>query len=59
MVVLYIDRLMDQTIVQLYKKVQVGKDQEKVQSENDSHSKNLRWEKTKLTIRYLYHENIS
>ena len=33
------------------KKVQVGKDQEKAQSEKDS-----RWEKTKLTIRYLYHE---
>ena len=24
-----------------------------------SHSKNPKWEKTKLTIRYLYHENIS
>ena len=41
------------------KKVQVGKDQEKAQSEKDSHSKKPRWEKTKLTIRYLYHENIS
>ena len=38
------------------KKVQVGKDQEKAQSEKDSHSKKPRWEKTKLTIRYLYHE---
>ena len=37
------------------KKVQVGKDQEMAQSEKDSHSKN-RWEKTKPTIRYLYHE---
>ena len=37
-------------------KVQVGKDQEKAQSERDSHSKKTRWEKTKLTIRYLYHE---
>ena len=43
----------------LQKKVQVGKDQEKAQSEKDSHSKNPRWEKTKLTIRHLYHENIS
>ena len=43
----------------LCKKVQVGKDQEKAQSEKDSHSKKPRWEKTKLTIRYLYHENIS
>ena len=41
------------------KKVQVGKDQEKAQSAKDSHSKSPRWEKTKLTIRYLYHENIS
>ena len=40
-------------------KVQVGKDQEKAQSAKDSHSKNPRSEKTKLTIRYLYHENIS
>ena len=41
------------------KKVQVGKDQEKAQSEKDSHSKNQGGKKTKLTIRYLYHENIS
>ena len=40
-------------------KVQVGKDQEKTQSEKDSHSKNRGGEKTKLTIRYSYHENIS
>ena len=39
-------------------KVQVGKDQEKEQSEKDFHSK-TELEKTKLTIRYLYHENIS
>ena len=38
------------------KMVHVGKDQEKVQSEKDSHSKNRGGEKTKLTIRYLYHE---
>ena len=43
----------------LYKKVQVGKDQEKAQSEKDSHSKNRGGKKTKPTIRYLYHENIS
>ena len=36
--------------------VQVGKDQEKAQSEKDSHSKNRGGKKTKLTIRYLYHE---
>ena len=41
------------------KKVQVGKDQEKAHSEKDAHSKNRGGEKTKLTIRYLYHENIS
>ena len=42
--------------IQCIEKVQVGKDQEKAQSEKDSHSKKPRWEKTKLTIRYLYHE---
>ena len=36
------------------KKVKVGNDQEMAQSEINFHSKNLRWEKTKLTIRYLY-----
>ena len=39
------------------KKVQVGKDQEKAQSEKDS--KNRGGKKTKLTIRHLYHENSS
>ena len=38
------------------KEVQVGKDQEKAQSERDSHSKNRGGKKTKLTIRHLYHE---
>ena len=38
------------------KKVQVGKDQEKAQSERDSHSKNRGGKKTKLTIRHLFHE---
>ena len=42
-----------------YIKVQVGNDQEKAQSEKYSHSKNRGGEKTKLTIKYLYHENIS
>ena len=41
------------------KKVQVGKDPEKAQSEKDSHSKNRAGNKNKLTIRYLYQENIS
>ena len=44
----------EQTLVT--EKVQVGKDQEKAQSERDSHSKNRGWKKTKLTIRHLYHE---
>ena len=39
-----------------YFKVQVGKDQEKAQSEKDSHSKNIDGKKNKLTIRYIYHE---
>ena len=37
-----------------YNEVQVGKDQEKAQSEKDSHSKNRGGK-----IRHLYHENIS
>ena len=41
------------------KKVQVGKDQEKAQSEQDSHSKNRGGKKPKLPSRYLHHENIS
>ena len=47
------------SIKAMRKKVQVGKDQEKAQSEKDSHSKNQGGEKNKLTIRHLYHENIS
>ena len=43
-------------VLLFYKKVQVGKDQEKAQSEKDSHSKNRDGKKTKLTIRYLYHK---
>ena len=42
----------------IYKMVQVGKDQEKAQSEKDSHSKNRGGKKTKPTIRYPYHETI-
>ena len=38
------------------KKEQVGKDQEKEQSEKRFPLQKPRWEKTKLTIRYLYHE---
>ena len=37
-------------------KVQVGNDQEKAQSEKRFPLQKPRWEKTKLTIRYLYHE---
>ena len=47
-------------IVYMYMNVQVGKDQEKAQSEKKPLQKpTCRWEKTKLTIRHLYHENIS
>ena len=56
---LYYHYFQNQKFENYRKKVQVGKDQEKVQSEKDSHSKNRGGEKTKLTIRYLYHENIS
>ena len=41
------------------KKVQVGKDQEKAQSEKRLPLQKPRWEKTKLTIMYSYHENTS
>ena len=41
------------------KKVQVGNDQEKAQSEKRFPLQKPRRDKTKLTIRYLYHENIS
>ena len=41
------------------REVQVGNDQEKAQSEKDSHSKNRGGKKSKFTIRYLYHENTS
>ena len=40
------------------KEVQVDKDQEKAQSEKRFPLQKPRWQKTKLTIRYLYHENI-
>ena len=40
-------------------KVKVGNDQEKTQSERNSHSTNLGVGKTKMTFRYLYQENIS
>ena len=46
-------------VASYHDKVQVGNDQEKAQTEKDSHSKNRGGKKTKLTIRYLYHENIS
>ena len=42
-----------------YKKIQVGNDKEKAQSERNSHYKNRGGKKTKLTIRYLYYETIS
>ena len=44
---------------QYYPKEQVGKDQEKAQSEKDSHTKNRGGKKAKLTMKHLYHENIS
>ena len=40
------------------KKVQVDKDQEKAQSEKRFPLQKPRWEKTKLTMRYLYHEKV-
>ena len=47
-------------VFRLFKEVQVGKDQEKAQSEKkDSHPKTEVKKNNKLKIRYLYHENIS
>ena len=43
----------------LQKKLQVGNDQEMVQSERNYHSKKRGVGKTKLTLRYLYQEKIS
>ena len=46
----------------VFKEVQVGKDQEKAQSEKDFHFKSRdgkKQNKNKSTIRYLYHENKS
>ena len=43
-------------LYKVYIKVQVGKDQEKAQSEKVSHSKNRGGKKNKLTIRYLNHD---
>ena len=40
------------------KKVQVGNDQEMAQSERNSHSINRGVGKTKMTLGYLYQENI-
>ena len=40
------------------KKVQIGNDQEKAQSERNSHFKTRDGKKTKLTIKYLYLINI-
>ena len=44
--------------VLVIKQIQVGNDQEKAQPERNSYSKN-RGGKNKMTIRYLYLENIS
>ena len=40
------------------KKIQAGNDQEMAQSERNSHSINREVGKTKMTLRYLYQENI-
>ena len=52
-------QITEDQFLMLSKKVQVGNDREKEQSERYSHSKNRGGKKTKLTIRYLYHENTS
>ena len=52
------DRRFD-AYIYLSEKVQVGNVQGKAQSERDPAPKEPRLENTKLTIRYLYHENTS
>ena len=42
----------------MYEKVQVGNEQQMKQSERNSHSINRGVGKNKLTLRYLYQENI-
>ena len=44
---------------QKQKKIRKGNDQEMGQSERNSHSINRGVGKTKMTLRYLYHENMS
>ena len=56
-IIIIITNVMQRDFTVSIEKVQVGKDQEKAQSEKDSHSKNRGGKK--LTIRYLYHENTS
>ena len=41
------------------RKVQIGNDQEMTQSERNYHSINRGVGKTKMTLKYLYHENMS
>ena len=43
---------------QKQKKIQIGNNQEMAQSERNSHSINRGVGKTKMTLRYLYHENM-
>ena len=44
---------------QKQKKIRKGNDQERGQSERNSHSINRGVGKTKMTLKYLYHENMS
>ena len=50
----YYDQKLQRIKLIVFIKVQVGNDQEKVQLERNSHSKNRDGKKTKLTIRYLH-----
>ena len=52
----YLHHLFEKSFNADEKKVQVGKDEEKTQSEKDSQFKNRGGKKNKLIIRYLYHE---
>ena len=58
-IILVLHRRYRNSYSQKQKKIRKGNDQEMGQSERNSHSINRGVGKTKMTLRYLYHENMS
>ena len=58
-IILVLHRRYRNSYRQKQKKIRKGNDQEMEQSERNSHSINRGVGKTKMTLRYLYHENMS